>query len=131
MLNYLTGNIPKKSKSGYQFQMLHSFTKRKGESEILLGKHPIKKPVIVEKSDLSPMQDLKENRFLMPNTLKTAQLIQLLRNKIGITSTEAIYLFVGNSIIPPLNDTIEQLYTKYADKDGFLYITYSSENCFG
>jgi GABA(A) receptor-associated protein len=36
-----------------------------------------------------------------------------------------------NGIIPSNTDIMNELYEKYKDYDGFLYLTYSSENVFG
>ncbi len=36
-----------------------------------------------------------------------------------------------NNIIPPNNNFIGEIYNDLKDEDGFLYITYSSENTFG
>jgi GABA(A) receptor-associated protein len=47
-----------------------------------------------------------------------------------IRPEDAIFLFIGNNI-PPSSYNIGNLYHKYKDKDGFLYMQYSKENTFG
>jgi GABA(A) receptor-associated protein len=43
---------------------------------------------------------------------------------------EAIYLFVNERILP-VSKILGEIYEKYKDEDGFLYIKYDSEATFG
>ena len=36
-----------------------------------------------------------------------------------------------NETMPTTGDNIANLYSKYKDEDGFLYVTYAGENTFG
>ena len=58
------------------------------------------------------------------------QFIYIIRSQLQLSSEQAIFLFVNDSI-PSTSQTMNQLYQLYKDEDGFLYITYSSENTFG
>jgi hypothetical protein len=50
----------------------------------------------------------------------------------GIRPEDAIFVFIGNTnVIPPISATIEELYAKYKDNNGFLNFTYTIENTFG
>jgi GABA(A) receptor-associated protein len=125
------GREPQPSKSNYVFKMQHSFDKRRNESNKVLEKYPTHIPVIIERSDHSMLPDLKKTKYLFNSDITIGQIIFTLRKNIELESTEAIYLYVDNSFIPSISDKISDIYKKYNDKDGFLYITYAAENTFG
>lgn len=122
---------PQPSKSNYTFKMQHSFEKRLKESQRLKEKFRNKVPIIVEKADHSLLPDIKKSKFLIENNITIAQFIYLIRTNIQLLSSEAIFLYVDNSHIPGNSEKIEDVYKKFSDKDGFLYITYAAENTFG
>ena len=66
----------------------------------------------------------------MPRHIKMSELMVIFRTIIKIDSKKAIFIFVDNYLIP-MNDLVEQVYSKYKSEDGFLYIKYSYENTFG
>ena len=73
---------------------------------------------------------------MIPKDIQVAQFIYIIRSQIKIDSTMAIFIFVddphtGGKDIPASHTTIGKLYDKYADKDGFLYISYSAQLTFG
>lgn len=47
-----------------------------------------------------------------------------------LTPTQTIYLVV-NDILIPNSSTIAEIYQSQKDEDGFLYVTYLSQNNFG
>ena len=130
MWKYL-GKEPQPSKSNYAFKMQYSFEKRLNESEKVLQKFPNSVPIIVEKSDHSVLPELKKRNFLMNKEVQVGQFIHLLRTNIQLDPSQAIFLFVNNSSIPSISEKLGNVYEKYHDKDGFLYITYAAENTFG
>ena len=133
MLKYLFKS-PKSSESSdvkYEFKLMHSFEKRKKESEFVLEKYNDKIPIIVEKSDSSKVADIDKHKYLIPKSLTAGQFIYLIRKRIKLSSSEALFIFINNETIPVMTSTMAELYEKCADKDGFLYISYASENTFG
>lgn len=131
MLKYLTKTLPKPSKSGYEFKMQHSFDKRKEESTRIKEKYSDKIPVILEKSSNSNIPQINKHKFLLTKDLTIGQFMYIIRQQIKLDSSQAIFLFVDNSTIPSTVKTIGNVYNDNADKDGFLYITYSAEQMFG
>jgi len=131
MWKYFIKGTTVKSNSGYEFQMMYPYDRRKKESAKLRELYPDKIPTIVEKAERTKLQKMDKNKLLLPNDLKVGQLIYEIRSKIGITSKQSIYLFINNSVIPRTDDIIQNLYDKYADRDGFLYVTYCTEDTFG
>jgi len=131
MLKYLLFSKPKPSKSNYEFKMLHSFEKRKEEAERLKNKYPNKVPIIVEKSDRSNISDVDKTRYLVPEDITVGQFMYILRKGIKLTAEMSMFLFIDNQFIPATGKTLKEIYRDHADKDNFLYITYTGENTFG
>jgi microtubule-associated protein 1 light chain len=46
-------------------------------------------------------------------------------------STQAFYLLVNNRSILSLSKTMAEVYSEYQDDDGFLHVTYASQEVFG
>lgn len=131
MLKYFIKDGPAPSKSGYEFKMLHSFEKRKAESERINEKYPDKIPLILERSDASHLPKIEKTKYLMQKDVTVGQFMFIVRKQIKINETESIFLLVNNSMVPATGATMGEVYEKHADKDGFLYITYSSQQTFG
>ena len=47
-----------------------------------------------------------------------------------MSADQALYFFIDESIIP-MTPTMNEIGTRYAEKDGVVYVTYSVENAFG
>jgi GABA(A) receptor-associated protein len=116
--------------------MTHSYHKnrdletRKKESSRMKIKYPDRIPVIMEKLSSSTITSLPYYKFLVPNTITISELIYVLRKKIKLKPSEAIFFFIDNTL-PSTSSTISLLYNEYQDPDGFLYITFTNENTFG
>lgn len=126
---------PNPTKLGYEFKMKHSFEKRKNESDLVKSKYKVL-PIIVEidRNSTSLLPVLDKTKFGLDREITIGQLIYSIRHRIKIESTQSIFLFIDTAdkrIIPCNKDTIGELYDKYADKDGFLYATYSAQETFG
>lgn len=130
MFKYLFKS-PKSADAKYEFKLIHSFEKRKAESEYVLNKYEDKIPIIVEKSEHSKVADIDKHKYLVPKDLTAGQFIYMVRKRVKIASTEALFIFINNETIPVLNQTMQKLYDEHADKDGFLYVSYAAENTFG
>lgn len=113
------------------FKSKHSITDRLQESSRILQKYPERIPIICEKSKNSNnVPDLDKSKYLVPSDLTIGQFMFVIRKRMKLSSEQAIFLFVNNSI-PSTNAIIYEIYHSYKDEDGFLYITYSGENTFG
>lgn len=128
MLKYFFKS-PKPSKTNYEFKMEFSFEKRKRESEKVKQMEPDKIPIIVERSDSVIVKDIDKHKFLIKKDITVGSLIYILKQKLSFGPEIPIYLYVENEKIPKISDTLGDLYELYADKDGYLYFTYSIE-CF-
>lgn len=131
MLKYFIKEGPAPSRSGYQFKMLHSFEKRKAESDRLREKYSDKIPVVVERSDACNLPEIDKQKYLLQKDVTVGQFMFLIRKQIKINENESIFLLINNNTVPSTGSTMEEIYAKHADKDGFLYITYSAQQAFG
>lgn len=53
------------------------------------------------------------------------------RNKIRLNSNQTLYLLVNNKTMMSLSLTLAEVYNDHAENDGFLYVTYASQEVFG
>lgn len=121
---------PKLAKSGYTFQAQYSFDKRKKEADRLLKEYPGFIPVIFEKNDDVTITQLKKNKYILNKNTSIGQLLYIIRNGLDLSASQALFIFTGSEI-PSIAHTLETVYEKHKDADGFLYITYATENTFG
>lgn len=107
-----------------------SFEKRILESSRIINKHPDRIPIIVCKCDNCELPDIDKQKYLVPKDMNLGQFIYVIRKRIKLESSQALFILVNNSL-QPSNKSIKEIYHDYKDKDNFLYVIYSSENTFG
>ncbi|KAA8588849.1 hypothetical protein FQN60_010194 [Etheostoma spectabile] len=81
------------------------------------------------KDETLPLLD--KTKFLVPFELTLGQFLCLLRNKIALDSTQALFLLVAEKSMSCMSSSMGEVYSRYSDTDGFLYITYASQEMFG
>ena len=96
----------------------------------LRDKYPDRIPVIVNKSKHCDLNDIDKFKYLVPDNYTVGQFVYVIRKRIVLPKEKAIFVFIEN-VLPPTSALMSEMYDKYKDKDGFLYITYSGENTFG
>jgi GABA(A) receptor-associated protein len=129
----MSSNLTKKYKycvSSYKEKYSHG--KRVEQSLSITSKFPDKLPIIVEKMKnvKSTVSDIPKNKFLIPNDLVVSQMMCIIRKYLELAPAESVYLFT-NDVLLNSTDTLNDVYQKYKDADGFLYIFYTLENTFG
>ena len=112
------------------FKKSKSESERISESSKIIERYPDRIPIIVEKDKKCKIKDIDKNKFLVPNDMTLGQFIYVVRKRIKLDPTEALFFFVNN-ILCNNTQTLGEIYKTYKDKDGFLYILYTSENTFG
>lgn len=73
---------------------------------------------------------LRRCRILILKSFNVYKLIMVVKKKIDLNKTEALYLFVDNNLLQA-GQTMEEIYEKYAGKDHFLHIDYYEYSTFG
>jgi GABA(A) receptor-associated protein len=116
--------------SSASFKNSLSLAERKHQACRIREKYPNRIPVICEKAANSDVPDVDKKKYLVPHDLSVGQFLYVIRKRIQLPSSMAIYLFVNNTI-PPTSLMMLMLYEQHADEDGFLYMSYSGENTFG
>jgi GABA(A) receptor-associated protein len=112
------------------FKVAYSFELRKRESNRIIEKFVDKIPVIVERHYKSTIADIDKKKFLVPNDILFGEFLNILRKRIKLSSTEALFVFVNNTT-PALTDSMGIVYNNHKDEDGFLYLCYTGQNFFG
>jgi len=113
-----------------EFKKQYPLYERLQESQKVLHNYPDKVPVICEKDNRVQNCGIKKRKYLVSRDLTIGQFIFIIRNNVQMRSDMGLFLFT-NGIIPSSSDTIEYIYNKFKENDGFLYINYAFENTFG
>jgi GABA(A) receptor-associated protein len=95
-----------------------------------LRKYPDRVPIIVQPATFK-VPDIERKKFLVPKTITVAIFLIEIKKYIHVGTHDGIFLFVNDQVVPPCTMMIDELYNRYKDQDGFLYITYAMENVFG
>ena len=106
-----------------------SFADRRAFFLSLVSKHENKIPVVVETDTRSTLKFFSFKMSLKP-TVQVSALAKIVRDKIQLSNSEAIFLFCGNVSLAG-NRMLGDTYEKYRDNDGFLYIVVSNIESFG
>ncbi|KAL2077477.1 hypothetical protein ACEWY4_026981 [Coilia grayii] len=121
-----------KSMEMMPFKQRKCLATRKDEVCNIRSKFPNKLPVIVERyMRETHLPLLDKSKFLVPFELTMGQFISLLRSKIDLDSTQALYLLVSERHMTCMTASMGEVYSQYSDPDGFLYMTYASQDMFG
>jgi len=112
------------------FKENYDFNQRLNESSKIMIKYPSRIPIIVEKCKGCTLEDIDKTKYLVPKDLNMNQFIYVIRKRIHLESSQSIFLMSNNQLCPS-NMPLSSIYEDLSDKDGFLYITYTSENTFG
>ena len=112
------------------FKQKYTFEARQKESSRVLNTYQEKIPIICEKHNTSTILNIDKNKYLAPFNISVAQFIYIIRRRMSLPSEKAIFIFI-NGIIPASSSLLLDYYIQHKDPDGFLYITFASENVFG
>ena len=101
------------------------------ETKNIIKKIPEKIPVILEKASNDIKKGIKTTIYYIDKGVKLPSFISQLQKKLNLNSEDALFLLVKwkNALVG--NQTFQEIYDKYKDKDGFLYITYACELVWG
>lgn len=103
-----------------------------GEAARVMAKYPEKVPVVVIRANgaRASMPELKKWKYVVPRDLTMGQFMYLLRRHMTLPPEEALFLFVGNMLVPG-SERIVDVWSRYRSEDGALHVVYSGESAFG
>lgn len=110
------------------FKKQITLEKRLEQSKSIIEKYPNRIPVICDVSNRLPRLD--KHKYLIPEDLHSETFMSIIRRRIKLKPEHAMYFFVGDKILQA-NNYMSEIYNKYKDDDGFLYIYVCSESTFG
>lgn len=109
-----------------------NFVNRRDEVAAIRVKFPTKIPIIVERfSKEKSLTPLDKTKFLVPQEITMSQFVTIIRNRMKLGPQQALYLLVNNRSMASLSRTLAEVYQEHRDEDGFLYVTYASQEVFG
>ena len=115
------------------YQKEHSFERRRNEAKNILAKYPDRLPVICERHEQTgaSLPKVDKRKFLVPRDLSVGQFVFVIRKRLQLESTTAIFLMTQSGSLPPSSMQMQAVYEAHLGEDGFLYLCYSAENAFG
>ncbi|CAF4093767.1 unnamed protein product [Rotaria socialis] len=117
---------PSSNADNRTFKQRKSFAIRKDEVAGIRSKFPNKIPVIVERYHKE-----KSLPVLVPQELTMSQFVTIIRNRMQLNANQAFYLLVNNKSIASMSTSMTEIYRDDKDDDGFIYMTYASQEMFG
>ncbi|RVE44404.1 hypothetical protein evm_010934 [Chilo suppressalis] len=114
------------------FKSKKTFISRKEEVTAIKSKFPNKIPLIVERYQKEKsLPTLDKTKFLVPGDITMSQFLVIIRNRMKMKPNQALYLIINNRSMLSMSLTMAQAHEEFCDEDGFLYITYASQEVFG
>ena len=113
------------------FKKKYTLEQRIEESKKVIEKYDNRVPLIVSKHKSCKLNDIDKFKFLVPSDLSLGQFLHIIRKRIKIGESDALFVFINDTILAKTSDTFGNLYHENKDEDGFLYLSYCSENVFG
>jgi GABA(A) receptor-associated protein len=86
--------------------------------------------LICDKSLLDNNIVIPNSKYLLPKDIALGHFMMNIKNKIKMNPNHSFVVFINNEL-PIITSLMGDLYEKYKDPDGFLYITIAIENVFG
>lgn len=104
---------------------------RKHETERIRHMYPDKLPVFLQKYKRSGLPDVVKNKCLAPMDSSMSGFTRGLRKKFQLDSTQTLFVFVnGRELVTP-DTQLAQLYERWRNEDGFLYLVYNEQPVLG
>lgn len=103
------------------------FNKRLTESIKIKKKYPGKVPIIVTKDSISKLPQVSDSKYLISDDLTVDELIFIIKKRIKLEENKDLSIFIKN-YSPNLSLSILDIYNRYKNNDGFLYVVYIEKN---
>lgn len=112
-----------------EFRECNTLEKRISSSEKVMVRYPDKVPIIV----VLPKEFKKKSflKYLVSKDLNIQYITQLIRKNIKLDPSKAVFVLTECGVLSTANYDIGDLYYKYKNEDGYLYLCVRLEACFG
>lgn len=116
----------------FEYKNDHTFVERHNDATKAMKRYPGRYPIIVGFRDEAAAKEfnLDKYKFVVSQDWTISDFLHRIRQRITVEAGEAIYIFIGNTLVTP-SKTVLQVYNEMADDDGFLYIIICKENTYG
>ena len=115
----------------FKYKIAMTFEERKAEYNKVIQHNPGKIGIICEKDPKSQIPNIDKTKYLINEEFNLTQFTKIIRKKLNIDEKEALFFLVNGKVSLTGDLTMSEIYKKYKDEDGFLYIAYASEQVWG
>ena len=115
----------------FNYKKALNLEERKAEFEKVLLSSNGKIPLIIERDPRSKIEDLGKSKFLVSPDMNVTQFEALIRKKLKIEKECALFFVVNGKHAIVGTQLFSEIYQKFKEEDGFLYIAYSNEQIWG
>ena len=117
------------------YKQRECFTERQKECQRLQAKFPAKIPMVIEPyrtTKSNTITKLDKIKYVFPVDLPMGLVNRFIRGRLAsLSPNESLYLFVGETFLVSASTTVGEVYKEYRDDDGFVYVTYATQETFG
>ena len=115
----------------FEFKNRKSLEDRKRMSYNLIFKNPDRIPLILEKDPTCKVVKIDKSNFLVERKSTVSKFLLEIKKLVKLPEEEAIFLSAKGKYSLSGTTLFEDIYSKYKDEDGFLYVSYTTELMFG
>ena len=115
----------------FKYQKAKTLEERKREFQTVMEANPDKIAIICEKAPKSHILDIEKSKYLVKNDVTLNQFSLMIRKKLKLGKESALFFLVNGKKSLTGDDSIQEIYNKYKNDDGFLYIAYAGEEIWG
>eukprot|EP00092_Neocalanus_flemingeri_P099904 GFUD01127520.1.p1 GENE.GFUD01127520.1~~GFUD01127520.1.p1 ORF type:complete len:165 (+),score=36.54 GFUD01127520.1:66-497(+) len=129
-LSQMEINMSKRNKKSYR-QRLELEDRRKECAESRM-RYPTKILLVIEKHRAEKsLEEIDKIKWLVPQEMTLLQLSSVLKQRLKCPQHQQLFLTINGREFPPLLSPLASLHSQFCDEDGFLYLSYSSQECYG
>jgi hypothetical protein len=67
----------------------------------------------------------------MPSSFKVSEVMTIIRKKLHMSREQNLFLLAQGKHLMKQGQSLQEIFDKHQDEDGFLYIVYAHENTYG
>ncbi len=121
----------------FKYKKENSFEERKKYYQMLIKNCPGKIPIICEKAPRrffftnNKLPEITRTKYLINENLYFSNFLSTFRKNIKLGENDSLFFLANGNHAVSASESMKDIYNKYKDKDGFLYIAYTSEEVWG